>query len=150
MPGVMALLHDTSTRLSLEARFRGLEPQRKPRWGRMSADQMVWHLNQALAASLGQLDLPPEKSPLPRPLMKLVVLNLPWPKNAPTNPAFVPAGTYDFAAECRRCLGLIGQLASTPLDAPDSTHPLFGRMSIRDSSRLHARHLDHHLRQFGL
>lgn len=150
MPSGMALLHDTSTRLSIEARLRGLDPERKPRWGRMTADQMVWHLNQALAVSLGQLEVPPERSPLPRPLMKFIVLNLPWPKSAPTNPVFVPQGSYDFASECRRCLDLIGRLAAKPLDAPDTMHPLFGRMSMRDSSRLQAKHFDHHLRQFGL
>jgi hypothetical protein len=36
------------------------------------------------------------------------------------------------------------------LDAEWPTHPMLGRMSGSEVSRLHAKHLHHHLTQFGV
>jgi hypothetical protein len=82
--------------------------------------------------------------------MKFLVLRLPWPKNSPTNPGFVPKGRHDFEAERARCLKLISQLVDLPLDDPCPKHPMFGKMSGRDVSELTAKHLNHHLSQFGV
>ena len=82
--------------------------------------------------------------------MKFAVLNLPWTKNAPTNPSFVAKASHDFEAERARCLSLIEKLTSRAIDNSSSDHPIFGRMSGRDVSRLQAKHLDHHLKQFGV
>jgi hypothetical protein len=78
-----------------------------------------------------------------------VVLYMPWPKEAPTNPDFIASEPYDFEAERRRCLRLIDDFASRDLGDAWPENQDFGRMSGRDWSRLMARHLDHHLRQFG-
>lgn len=110
---------------------------------------MFWHVSQALAVGAGQLELPPEKAPMPRALIKFFVLYVPWPKNGPTNPNFVARTSHDFEAERARCLRLMKAVVDRPLDAPGTSHPLFGPMSSREISTLHAKHLDHHLRQFG-
>lgn len=144
------MLHDASLRTTIEMRVRSLRPDLNPRWGRMSVDQMLWHVNEAMAAALGEKQMAPARSPLPRPMLKFLVLNLPWMKGAPTNPAFLATAHHDFDAERQRCLGLIESLAAQPLAGVWSDHPMFGRMSGRDVSRLHAKHLDHHLRQFGV
>lgn len=146
---LMALLHDPAVRSSIEARLSALRADSRPAWGRMTVDQMLWHVNRALAQSLGQVDAPRDRAPLPRPIMKFMVLNMPWPKNAPTNPSFVATTGHDFEAERARCLALIANLVSLPLH-DSSNHPMFGRMSGRDTSRLQAKHFDHHLRQFGV
>jgi hypothetical protein len=100
--------------------------------------------------ALGQIDVEPQEPPLPQPVMRWLVLNLPWPKGAPTLPPFVASGAYDFDAERIRCLELIDQLAAKPLEDKWPTHPALGRMSGREASRLQAKHLEHHLKQFGL
>jgi hypothetical protein len=110
---------------------------------------MLHHINTALAVSAGELTLPEERSPLPRGLMKFLVLNLPWPKGAPTAPAFMATGTYDFESERNRCMSLIDRLATMPLDGA-TTHPVFGSMSGAETGRLQAKHLNHHLKQFNL
>ena len=145
----MAILHDPAVRGSIETRLRKLTPDTAPRWGRMSSDQMLWHVNQALAVAVGELTLPPEKPPLPRAVIKFMVLRLPWMKNGPTSPAFVAKGKHDFEAERSRCLRLIDMLVRRPIDEPWPAHQFFGPMSGREVSTLHAKHLDHHLRQFG-
>ena len=56
----------------------------------------------------------------------------------------------DFAAEQARCLRLIDKMAATDIDGEWPTHPMLGRVSGVDLSRLQAKHLDHHLTQFGV
>ena len=146
----MPTVHDATYRAALQSRLRALKPDSPRRWGKMSPDQMLWHLNVGLSVALGETTIPDQRPPLPRPLMKFLVLNLPWVKGAPTSPIFVARSSYDFEGERARCLQLLGRLASLPLDAPPVMHPIFGRMSGTDTSRLHAKHLDHHLKQFGV
>lgn len=145
----MALLHDASTRQAIDRRLRALRSDTTPRWGKMSADQMLWHVNRVLDVGLGQYQLPPRRPPLPKGLMKFMVLRLPWVKNAPTHPNFVATERHDFEAERLRCLRLVDILAGRPLDGIWLDHPIFGPMSGREVSALQAKHLDHHLKQFG-
>ena len=49
----MPLLHDPAVRTSLEARLAALRPDSPHQWGSMTPDQMLWHVNQVLATSLG-------------------------------------------------------------------------------------------------
>jgi hypothetical protein len=146
----MPMLHDEAYRSQIINRIRGLRLDAQRRWGKMSADQMLWHVNGGMSMALGQINVAPQAPPLPKPLMRWLVLNLPWPKGAPTLPPFVASGSYDFDAERTRCLGLIDQLAAKPLDEKWPTHPALGQMSGREASRLQAKHLSHHLKQFGL
>ena len=57
---------------------------------------------------------------------------------------------YDFADEHQRCLQLIDKFTSKRLEEEWPENPIFGKVSGRDLSRLQAKHLDHHLRQFGV
>lgn len=145
------LLHDPAVRDSLLARVQKLRPDSARRWGKMSVDQMLWHLNQGLSNALG--DSTPEmvKVPLPRPLMKLVAFLMPWPKGTPTAPEFTATRNYSFDAERGRCLALIDRATRRGIDEPGwGRSPAFGAMSGKEWSRLNAKHIDHHLRQFGV
>ena len=146
----MAMLHDEAYRSRIIKRIETLQRDTPRRWGKMSPDQMLWHVNGGLSMALGQIDVAPQKAPLPRGLMRWLVLNLPWPKGAPTLPPFVASRPYDFDAERTRCYQLIGQLVAKPLDDSWPTHPALGQMSGHEASRLQAKHLDHHLKQFGV
>jgi hypothetical protein len=146
----MSMLHEEAYRSQIINRIGCLRPDTSRRWGKMSADQMLWHVNGGLSMALGHIDVTPRRPPLPHSIMRWLVLNLPWPKGAPTLPPFVPSGSYDFDAERTRCLGLIDQLAAKPLHDRWPTHPALGRMSGRAASRLQTKHLDHHLKQFGV
>jgi len=146
----MRNLHDPSYRAELVQRVHALRPDSGRKWGKMSVDQMLWHVSDALALSIGDITMPVEKPPMPRALLKFIVLNLPWSKNGPTHPAFVAKRNYDFAAEHARCVQLIDKVASRDIDAQWPTHPVFGPMTGAQVSRLHAKHLNHHLTQFGV
>ena len=122
----------------------------KRRWGKMTVDQMLWHVNDAMALSLGELTVPHEKIPIPRGLLKFIVLNLPWARSGPTHSAFIARKNYDFEAERSRCLRLIEKMSSANLNSAWPEHPAFGSMTGTQVSRLHAKHLNHHLTQFGV
>ena len=85
----MKTLHDPSHRGELVRRLESLTPNSERKWGKMSVDQMLWHVGDALALSLGEISVSAEKPPIPRGLLKFIVLNLPWGKNGPTHSAFV-------------------------------------------------------------
>ena len=143
-------LHDPQVRSSIEGRLAKLTATTRAGWGRMSSAQMLWHCNQAIAAALGQAELDSSKPPLPKAIIKFMVMNLPPIKNAPTNKALVAVEERDFDAELARCRRLLTEFAACPLDAPPQDHPAFGRMTVGETSRLQAKHLDHHLKQFGV
>jgi hypothetical protein len=147
----MPVLHDDRYRTEILRRVESLTPESQGRWGKMSVNQMLWHVNEAMEGALGRITVSPGKVPLPRPLMKFIVINMPWPKGAPTLARWVPRhDDYDFAAERRRCLRLIDELVSKRLDDEWADSPTLGRMSGKEVSRLHAKHLNHHLTQFGV
>lgn len=116
----------------------------------MSVDQMLWHVNQGLEATVGRIEPDKMRIPLPQAALRFMVLNLPWMKGAPTNPQFVTTVRHDFPRELDRCRQLIDEVAAHSLEGLASKHPVLGHMSGRDHSRLQAKHLDHHLRQFGV
>jgi DinB superfamily len=144
------MLHEEGYRANIIDRLRTLRHDTPRRWGKMSVDQMLWHVNGGLSMALGEIEVPPRHLPVPRPVVRFVALNLPWPKGVPAMPMFVASRSYDFESERARCLQLIDQLAAKPLDDNWPPHPLLGKVSGRDASRLQARHLNHHLKQFGV
>lgn len=146
----MRMLHDPAFRNSIETRLSALRADSSRKWGTMTVDQMLWHVNQFLAAALGEGSLPVQKSPMPLPLLRFMLLHLPWPKSAPTNLGAVAKGQHDFEGERRRCRALIDRFASRPVDGAWPVDPSFGAVSGKFASKLHAKHLDHHFRQFGV
>ncbi len=146
----MSILHDERYRADIKKRVLQLHPGSERQWGKMSVDQMLWHVNEALDVALGNIPAGPQKSPLPRFLMKFIVINLPWPKGAPTLPMFVAEGSRSFESERDRCLRLIDEFASRRLEGDWAPSPLFGPLSGVEASKLQAKHLNHHLKQFAV
>ncbi len=146
----MALLHDPSVRSSIERRINALTPNTRPTWGKMSVDQMLWHVNQALGLSLGTVTVGPGGPTIPAWLMRTMVINMPWPKGGPTHPDFVAKKQYDFDAERARLLNQIVELTARPIASAWPKHPAFGQMTGKQVSTLTHKHLNHHLTQFGV
>jgi len=145
----MPMLHDPTVRSSIEARLNAIRADSPRQWGRMSVDQMLWHVNQFLSASIGEGTLETQKSSIPAPIMKFFLLWMPWPKSAPTNKSALAKGRYDLEAERARCKELIAKFVSRPVDGEWPVDPSFGPVSGKFASKLQAKHLDHHFRQFN-
>ena len=144
----MTLLHDAAVRDSCRARIAALSASKRPKWGRMSVDQMLWHCNQVLKTSLGDMTVVPRRPPFPVPVLKFILFEMPWPHGMPTTPEFLATASHDFEAERKRCLELIDRFVARRIEDDQWGRPVFGKITGLEWSRLQAKHLDHHLRQF--
>jgi hypothetical protein len=147
----MVMLHDPAVLASLTDRLNRLTPASQRQWGKMTVDQMLWHLNEGFEMGLGRRTVSKMKIPLPRFLLRFFIFNLPWPRGKTrTHPDFEAKSTYDFAAERARTIALMQEVARKPLESPWPDSYAIGPMSGKDWSRLGAIHVDHHLKQFGV
>jgi hypothetical protein len=138
-------------RESLLKRFRSLHPDTLPRWGRMSAGQMLAHLSDQMRHTLGDARAAPRPGPLRWPLIKqLVMYWLPWPRGRVQGPpeAFVtpPSG---WEADLAGFETLIQRFIREDQRTAWPEHAFFGAMTRQCWGRFCHRHFDYHLRQFG-
>jgi hypothetical protein len=75
----------------------------------------------------------------------------PFSKNSPTDPAFVVSDPRDFAKEQARLVDIVKRFGDAGPSAADGRmHSFFGRLTGYEWGVLMHKHLDHHLRQFGV
>jgi hypothetical protein len=136
-------------------RLRGIRPDSVARWGRMSAHQMVCHLNDSFRMAAGHQPMTHTPTLPQRTIVKWIALYIPlqWPKGLPTTPEVDQerGGTRptEFAADLTQLETLVTQ--TRPMATGEwPRHPVFGGMSEAAWLRWAYLHTDHHLRQFGL
>lgn len=141
-PAVHRELHD---------RVQRLTPQQQPQWGKMSAAQMVAHLTDSLKMASGELEVAPKKVPLRySPLKELVLYVLPIPKGLPTAPELIARKPGEWTTEVADLREQLNGLVQRGAEALAPAHPAFGTLSAKQWGVLVYRHMDHHLRQFGV
>src|SRR4051812_25392757 len=147
----MSTIHDSDYCAALRTRVDALTADAQPLWGTMTVDQMLWHVNGSLSLGLGKLRAARAKPRLPLALMVPFAMYLPIPKGkVPTLPELTASSRYVFDAERARFHALIEEFSLKPLHFNWLEHPMFGRLTGPQWSRIQARHTDHHLRQFGV
>ena len=135
----------------LRARVERLQPDASAKWGRMTAPQMVCHCTDALRMISGEVRTAPKQMPIRfTPLKQLIIYWLPFPKGVPTAPELLARQPQEWNGEvdalCRELDAVVKRGASGPF----VPHPAFGTLSPRAWGVLGYRHIDHHLRQFGV
>jgi hypothetical protein len=143
------VLHDPEVYASTRKRIDSLRVDTKRQWGTMSIDQMLWHVNVSMREAVGDYTPQLEPIPVPKWLLRWAVINLPWGRGARTRPDMYAVSTHDFIVQKAECLALIERIAARPLSAEWPISASMGTMTGKHWSQLTARHLDHHLRQFG-
>jgi hypothetical protein len=148
----MKTLWQDETRREVVERIGQLTPERKPEWGRMSSHQMVGHLIRSVQMATGELHVKSKSTPLGWPgVRQLVVYYLPFPKNVPTAPELLVATTPNaFSADLSDLRETINRMVARGQDARWPEHPAFGPLTGDAWGVLVYRHMDHHLRQFGV
>ena len=147
----MPLIHDPNFRKSLHDRADKLTRSSERRWGKMSVDQMVWHITGGLELGLERLTSKGFKPPIPLPLLRFMAQYLPIPKEkAPTIREMEAKGNFDLPTEVARFHEVLEDFAAKPLDASWPAHPVFRELTGKQWSRIQANHADYHLKQFGV
>ncbi|HVC19468.1 MAG TPA: DUF1569 domain-containing protein [Vicinamibacterales bacterium] len=147
----MQALWQADVRGDLAGRVARLHPATPARWGRFTPARMLAHVNDSLRMALGELAVAPKAGPLRYPpLRTLAVYVLPFPRNVPTAPELLARGeAASWDAERAAFPALLERFAAgDPASWPP--HPIFGRLSRHAWGVLAYRHIDHHLRQFGV
>lgn len=136
------------------ARINKLTPDTKPLWGKMSVDQMLAHCNVTYELSYENIHKRPNASMrfILRALVKGSVVNeIPYKKNIRTAPVFIIADQKNFEAEKKRLIGYIKKTQELGADHFDGREShSFGKLTKTEWNNMFAKHLDHHLGQFGV
>ena len=136
-------------------RINNLTPETQGKWGKMSVDQMLAHLNVAY-----DLTFSPEKFPKPSFIAKFLLSRfvkpkitneMPYKQSLPTSPVFIIANRKNFEEEKAKLIGNIQRVQQLGREAFEGKENLnFGKMPAQGWNNMFAKHLNHHLDQFGV
>jgi hypothetical protein len=144
-------LFDPEVKQEIINRIQKLTPETKQRWGKMNVSQMLAHVQLPIRIAFGTHR--PKGSFLLRligPLFKSKLWDEnPYKQSLPTDPTFVMTGLEkDFEKEKAALLDLVNRFNETNI--VKEQHPVFGKITRHNWSKATWKHLDHHLRQFGV
>jgi hypothetical protein len=139
---------------SVISRIEKLTPQTPAQWGKMSVAQMLAHC--AVTYEMIYENKHPKPGAFMRWILKTfikksVVNEVPYKHNSSTAPQFVMKEDKNFESEKTRLIAFLRQtqqLGQSHFDGKESHS--FGVMSGSEWNNLMYKHLDHHLRQFGV
>ena len=149
----MESLFDKKTLDSLVARINNLSTGSGALWGKMASAQMLAHCNAAIQSALGRTHEP--RIFIGRifsPFMKSKYFNdKPYGQNSPTAPGFLIQGERDFEKEKQELIANITEFhAGGPDKVTKTPNPFFGKLTPQQWAMGQYKHIDHHLRQFGV
>ena len=134
-------------------RINNLSPDNLPQWGKMNATQMLAHSQLPLKVAFGELKL---KRGLLGMLFggiakRQLMADKPFKQNLPTAPQFLVKDYENFESEKGKLINMIQKFnVDGPGGLSKDPHPFFGKLTTDEWDLLQWKHLDHHLRQFGV
>jgi hypothetical protein len=150
----MKSLFEARSEAEIKARISQLQPDSERLWGKMNAAQALAHCTLGLKLASGEMT--PPRTVIGwtiGPLIKKVVLkdDEPMRRNSPTVQGLVVQDDRDLRAERDRLCATIDRFAGAgPGGCTRHPHSFFGRLTPEEWGALMYKHLDHHLRQFGV
>jgi hypothetical protein len=138
----------------MKQRITKLRPDSERLWGKMNPAQALEHCSRGMEMALG--DRTPPRVLVGR-IMGWMVKPMalgndePMRRNSPTAKELVVQDERDLVTERARLCGLIDRFAAAgPKGCTRHPHAFFGRLTPDEWAILMYKHLDHHLRQFGV
>jgi hypothetical protein len=151
----MKTLLDRSAASEIKQRLSALHPESQRLFGKMDASQALAHCSAGMEMALG--DTRPPRLLIGRiigPLFRSAYSNeKPMQSGSPTHPSLIVRDQRDFARERERLAGLVDRFSDAgPGGCTSHPHPFFGKLTPADAEWGTGmyKHLDHHLRQFGV
>ncbi len=133
-------------------RLKKIKMEDTPRWGSMRPDALMAHLRALLELSLEERFAPDYHMPLAKTaLFRWGTLYLPWPKGAKAPEDILPAPESALEEEREKLIATMNRFTEAYSADPHrkTRSPLLGSMTLQNWARLHGKHLNHHLKQFG-
>ncbi|GAA4458490.1 DUF1569 domain-containing protein [Rurimicrobium arvi] len=139
----------------LVARIGKLSPESRALWGKMNVSQMLAHCNVTY-----EMVYEPERHRKPGGIMKWMLRKMvkpkvvgeqPYKQNNPTAPQFIISDQREFSNEKQRLesyLHKTQELGASWFDGRESHS--FGALNATEWNNMFYKHLDHHLKQFGV
>jgi hypothetical protein len=147
----MRSLWQPETRASVLRRIEQLTPDHRAQWGRFTAPLVLAHLSDSLRMAFGDLPTRSKRLPLRHPPLKqFVIYWLPVPKGVPTAAELIARAPGAWDTEMAECRALIERFGREAPERAWPDHPAFGTMTARRWGVITFKHMDHHLRQFGV
>ena len=147
-------LFDAARVEEVKQRIARLRPDSERQWGKMNAPQALAHCSRGFELASG--DLRPPRVLIGRiigPIIKPKVFgnDEPLRRNSPTVKGLVIQDDRDLVEERARLYGAIDRfVAAGPRGCTTHPHSFFGQLTPEQWAILMYKHLDHHLRQFGV
>jgi hypothetical protein len=145
-------IFDATARRVLVDRLERLRPESQRRWGKMTPNQMMCHLEDSLRCATGITPARQRKTFMSNRILRWIIIYLlPWPKGkAQTVKEMLVTQPGEFAQDRARLKAMLEDAGGRGAAATWATHPAFGDLSGREYGALIYRHFEHHLRQFGV
>ena len=151
----MKNLFDATVANQVKTQLGKLEPHSERHWGKMTAAQMLAHCSVSMQWAVGEVV--PDKGALAARLMGRLVKPLvfrnedPLRRNSPTAKSLIVVDERDLDKEREQLSGLIEKFAAGgAAGCTKDPHSFSGKMTPEEWAILMYKHLDHHLRQFGV
>ena len=149
----MKTLFDAETHGEIIERFGKLNSNSERQWGKMSPSQMMEH--NARALEMATAIVPMKQAFIGKAIGWIFkgkfLGEAPFPKNSPTGPTLIIENDPDFEATRDRLKSLITAFHEMGEGGTDGNiHGFFGPLNGKQWGETQYKHLDHHLRQFGL
>lgn len=149
----MKSIFDASAYSEIIDRVELLNEDSTGQWGKMDVAQMLSHCQNPLAVALGRKSLKK-----PNFFMKMIYKSFksamyndrPWKKNLGTSPEYVVDSNKDFSKEKNALKEILSGFYEMRTQEKWDPHPVFGQFTQDQWGKLQYKHLDHHLKQFGV
>ena len=150
----MKNVFEPTTQDEIQRRIPSLTPESNRQWGKMDAAQALAHCSIWIEVAVGERTT--AKMPLGRVLgliVKPMILrdDKPMRRNSPTAKGMTVQSNCDLESEKARLSRLVENFAGAgPAGCAKTPHAFFGNLTPDEWAVLMYKHLDHHLRQFGV
>jgi hypothetical protein len=150
----MIHLFDKATAVAVKERVGRITPESQREWGSMTSAQALAHCSLGIEMALGH-QKPPRMmvGRILGPVIKRLALrdDAPMRRNSPTVPGMVVKDDFDLQAEQKRLIESIDRFTDEgPEGCAKHPHAFFGILTPQQWAILTYKHVDHHLRQFGV
>lgn len=153
----MKNLFDPTLVGDIKQRIMRLHPESERQWGTMTLAQTLAHCTYGVRMAMGVIN--PRRVSFPANLLGLLIKPLvfgddkPIRRNAPSSPDLFPSDLTqcDLEHERAELIAAIDSFASKGAACcSQHPHPFFGPLKPQQWAILMYKHVDHHLRQFGV